>query len=49
MAGLEKAERSTNAGQHALRNGAGATSPNHRVEVTRVLSPLVEPGMSLLR
>ena len=36
-------------GQHALSNTAGATSPNDHVVVVRVLSPLVEPAMNLLR
>ena len=34
---------------HPLRETAGATSPNDRVVVVRVLSPLVEPSMQLLR
>ena len=34
---------------HVLSNSAGATSPNGQVVVVRVLSPLVEPAMELLR
>ncbi|MCJ0762163.1 urease accessory protein UreD [Variovorax terrae] len=34
---------------HALRDTAGATSPNDQVVVVRVLAPLVEPAMGLLR
>ena len=34
---------------HALRATAGATSPNAQVVVVRVLAPLVEPAMALLR
>jgi urease accessory protein len=34
---------------HALRPQAGATSPNDRVVLVRVLAPLVEPAMHLLR
>ena len=34
---------------HALRDAAGATSPQARVIVLRVLAPLVEPAMELLR
>ena len=34
---------------HALCNSAGATSPNDHVVVVRVLAPLVEPAMDLLR
>ena len=34
---------------HALRPSAGLTSPNPQVMVLRVLSPLVEPAMDLLR
>lgn len=34
---------------HALRTSAGATSPHPQVLVLRVLSPLVEPAMDLLR
>ena len=34
---------------HALCNTAGATSPNGQVVVVRVLAPLVEPAMDLLR
>ncbi len=34
---------------HALRATAGATAPNPRVLVVRVLSPVVEPAMGLLR
>ena len=34
---------------HVLSNTVGATSPNNHVVVVRVLSPLVEPAMSLLR
>ena len=35
--------------KHVLSNTAGATSPNDHVVVVRVLSPLVEPAMDLLR
>lgn len=34
---------------HALRLTAGATSPNEQVVVVRVLAPLVEPAMELLK
>lgn len=34
---------------HPLNNTAGATSPNDHVVVVRVLAPLVEPAMDLLR
>lgn len=34
---------------HALRGQAGATSPNDHVVLVRVLAPLVEPAMALLR
>jgi urease accessory protein len=34
---------------HALRGQAGATSPNDHVVLVRVLAPLVEPAMDLLR
>ena len=34
---------------HALRGTAGATCPNPQVMVVRVLSPLVEPAVQLLR
>ncbi len=34
---------------HALRDTAGATSPQAQVIVLRVLAPLVEPAMDLLR
>lgn len=34
---------------HALRATAGATSPDGQVVVVRVLAPLVEPAMALLR
>ncbi len=34
---------------HALRAGAGATSPHPQVLVVRVLAPLVEPAMALLK
>ena len=34
---------------HELRATAGATSPNGQVVVVRVLAPLVEPAMALLR
>jgi urease accessory protein len=34
---------------HQLSNTAGATSPNDHVVVVRVLAPLVEPAMDLLR
>ncbi len=36
-------------GTHALANTAGATSPNAQVVVVRVLAPLVEPAMGLLK
>jgi urease accessory protein len=36
-------------GTHALMNTAGATSPDAQVVVLRVLAPLVEPAMGLLR
>ncbi len=35
--------------RHALQTSAGATAPNARVVVVRVLSPVVEPAMDLLR
>ena len=34
---------------HALRATAGATSPDGRIVVVRVLAPMVEPAMGLLR
>ena len=34
---------------HALRSTAGATSPDGQVVVVRVLAPVVEPAMDLLR
>ena len=34
---------------HALATAAGATSPNDHVVLVRVLAPLVEPAMDLLR
>ena len=34
---------------HPLRVSAGATSPNRHVVVVRVLSPLVEDNIALLR
>lgn len=34
---------------HTLRDTAGATSPDGRVVVVRVLAPVVEPAMQLLR
>lgn len=34
---------------HSLRDSAGATSPNDRIIVMRVLAPVVEPAMQLLR
>ncbi|MDN4591692.1 urease accessory protein [Xenophilus aerolatus] len=34
---------------HALADSAGATAPNAQVVVLRVLAPLVEPAMQLLR
>lgn len=34
---------------HGLRQFAGATAPNQQVVVVRVLSPLVEPALDLLR
>jgi urease accessory protein len=36
-------------GAHALANTAGATSPDAQVVVVRVLAPLVEPAMGLLK
>ena len=36
-------------GAHALSSTAGATSPDAQVVVVRVLSPVVEPAMALLR
>lgn len=35
--------------RHALADSAGATAPNAQVVVLRVLAPLVEPAMQLLR
>ena len=35
--------------RHALRTHAGATSPNDHVVLVRVLAPVVEPAMDLLR
>jgi urease accessory protein len=35
--------------QHGLRASAGATRPNDQVVLVRVLAPLVEPAMDLLR
>ena len=35
--------------EHALCDSAGATSPNGQVVLVRVLAPLVEPAMDLLR
>jgi urease accessory protein len=35
--------------QHSLASIAGATSPNGQVIVVRVLAPLVEPAMGLLK
>ena len=35
--------------QHALAGSAGATSPSGQVMVVRVLAPLVEPAMDVLR
>ena len=35
--------------QHALAGTAGATSPHPQVLVVRVLAPVVEPAMALLR
>jgi urease accessory protein len=35
--------------QHPLASTAGATSPNSQVIIVRVLAPLVEPAMQLLR
>ena len=46
-AGLEVARQVIAA--HALSHTAGATCPNAQVMVVRVLSPLVEPAMQLLR
>jgi urease accessory protein len=34
---------------HGLRDSAGATSPNTQIVVLRVLAPVVEPAMQLLR
>ena len=34
---------------HALRMSAGATSPHPQVLVVRVLAPLVEPALDLLK
>jgi urease accessory protein len=34
---------------HALAATAGATSPNPQVIIVRVLAPVVEPAMELLR
>ena len=34
---------------HALRDTAGVTSPNEQVVVLRVLAPVVEPAMNLLK
>jgi len=34
---------------HALQGTAGATSPHPQVVVVRVLAPVVEPAMDLLR
>ncbi|OOG44209.1 urease accessory protein UreD [Polaromonas sp. A23] len=34
---------------HPLRNAAGATSPDAQVVVVRVLAPLVEPAMGLMK
>jgi len=34
---------------HSLQSTAGATSPNEQVVVVRVLAPLVEPAMDLLK
>ncbi len=34
---------------HALQKSAGATAPNPRVVVVRVLAPVVEPALQLLR
>lgn len=34
---------------HGLREQAGATSPNSQVVLVRVLAPMVEPAMALLR
>lgn len=36
-------------GAHSLANTAGATSPDAQVVVVRVLAPLVEPAMGLLK
>ncbi|MBS0426841.1 MAG: urease accessory protein UreD [Proteobacteria bacterium] len=36
-------------GEHALADTAGATAPNAQVVVLRVLAPLVEPAVQLLR
>jgi urease accessory protein len=36
-------------GTHALANTAGATGPDAQVVVVRVLAPLVEPAMGLLK
>ena len=34
---------------HALREQAGATSPNRHLVLLRALAPMVEPAMDLLR
>ncbi|NQW81148.1 MAG: urease accessory protein UreD, partial [Polaromonas sp.] len=34
---------------HSLQATAGATSPNEQVVVVRVLAPVVEPAMDLLK
>lgn len=52
--GRERRQRALDAARevieaHALRDTAGATSPDAQVVVVRVLAPLVEPAMELLR
>jgi urease accessory protein len=52
--GRERRQRALDAAReiidaHALRDTAGATSPDAQVVVVRVLAPLVEPAMDLLR
>ena len=47
QAALESARSVLHA--HALANSAGATSPHPRVVVVRVLAPVVEPAMQVLR
>ncbi|MES2946121.1 MAG: urease accessory protein UreD [Pseudomonadota bacterium] len=47
QAALDKAREVINA--HPLCNSAGATSPDGQVVVVRVLAPVVEPAMALLK